>query len=68
VIRDLKIVETDKKIGSVSIDGSGRAKFIDAADKIFAAARWRAGSGEKAAADLLRHGWSNGYLYLGPTR
>lgn len=64
--RELRVVETEHRIGAVGVDDAGAAFFTDAADDVFDAVRRRSGDDDKAVADLLDDGWSNGYLYLAP--
>ena len=60
--RELRIVRTDEVVGAVSDDGA-EPVFEDAAVTVFARLREQRGDA-LAAAELLRDGWSNGYLYL----
>lgn len=60
--RELRIVRDDRVVGAVS-DDDGEPVFEDAADTVFAHLRQLRGDAV-AAAELLRDGWSNGYLYL----
>jgi hypothetical protein len=61
--RELRIVDTEKKIGVVSLV-DGVAVFEDAAQSTFAGLRRRYNNDVKLAKALLADGWSNGYSYL----
>lgn len=61
-MRELRTVNGDKVIGTVDIR-AGEADFTGKADETFTAIRRM--KGELAAArELLKNGWSNGYVYL----
>lgn len=66
-IRELRDVQTDKPFGTVGLDDAGKPVFTGACkDDTFKADRRRAGSDRVLVDQLLKHGWSNGYLYLAP--
>lgn len=64
--RELRIVQTEKPIGTVGLDDRGLPFFDGAAADVLSGARLRAGNDKELVASLLVDGWSNGYLYLAP--
>ncbi len=63
VRRELRQVVTDAVLGAVEVGEDGAPVFEGAAGAIFGRLRARRGD-VLAATELLRDGWSNGYLYL----
>lgn len=61
--RELRIVEGDKVVGALVVNGKD-VRFEGAADGILRAQRLRLGDA-KVAAQIMDGGWSNGYLYFG---
>jgi hypothetical protein len=65
--RELRVVGSDAGSGgSVSVDETGRGTFEGAAPNIFAALIRLTPDRDALAAGLVRDGWSNGYICLGP--
>lgn len=61
-MRELRTVNGDTVIGTVDIQ-AGKAAFTGKAEETFTAIRRLKGE-LPAARELLRNGWSNGYVYL----
>ena len=61
-MRELRIVNGDKVIGTVDVQ-AGRAIFTGKAGETFTVLRRMKGE-LPAARELLKNGWSNGYVYL----
>lgn len=64
--RKLLTVASDKPVGAVVIDGTGKIHLDGAAEEVFAQLRARTADDTRFITDLMTDGWSNGYLYLGP--
>jgi hypothetical protein len=64
--RKLLVVGSDKEVGSVGFDNDKFPFFKKQARPVFAFQRVRAPNDAALMDDLLKDGWSNGYLYLGP--
>jgi hypothetical protein len=62
--RELRNVRTEARLGSVGLTDEGEAFFTGNAKDVFAAMLKRGKSDEEVVKQLLRDGWSNGYLYL----
>lgn len=63
-MRQLRVVSDETVLGTVDyVDG--RLVFTGVAGEVFAGLRRVLGD-QELGPDLVEHGWSNGYLYLGP--
>jgi hypothetical protein len=62
--RELRVVATEARVGSVSIV-DGHPAFEGGAEQVFAPMRRRM-TDRKLVTILLDEGWSNGVLYLAP--
>lgn len=63
--RELRVVESEKPLGSVGLGDDGQPFFDGAAADVLSGDRRRVGD-ETLIPRLLADGWSNGYLYLAP--
>lgn len=64
--RELRVVATEEPVGRVGFGDDGKPFLDEAAADVLAGLRRRAGDDSQFVEDLLRDGWSNGYLYLAP--
>lgn len=60
--RELRVVESEKPLGTVNLDDDGTLTFTGGAEGVFAGMLRR--QGKALGPELLNDGWSNGYLYL----
>jgi hypothetical protein len=62
VTRELRSVQTEKVLGSVTVADDGAITYRGAAEDVLSGAVRRLGA--EAGQVLMADGWSNGYLYL----
>jgi len=61
--RGLRVVTTERPAGSLTVDQDGTPHFEGAADGVLRSQRHREGD-KVIAQQIMRDGWSNGYLYF----
>jgi hypothetical protein len=61
--RELRIVSTQQPIGELEIDAKGKPHFRKRAETALAGMRRKLGD-EETAKQVMKGGWSNGYIYF----